>query len=509
MKLLPYSIPVALFFLSSLIAPAIFTDSGYGFLVLRSMLEGARFNYDLHPDPADISRDVGTFMTWWSPGQYLVPGLFVVMGMKYGTAVSLTVLICTCIGLAGWAKVATKTGATPFVVFLFVMGLAAFRFNTLAFRFYTGGEILLFAATPWSLLALLKCVDLRPLPAFSVTLSVAVLLFFMKLTGLIVFATTVLALSAVDIVDRRRVRGSIVAMWAASAVAVLLLKILWLSHGQVPAEGTPTGLSWGAALFPVAASAFSGVSGLDLVAWLTLHPSRRLLPNLGVTAVVFAPLGIAVAILVWRRLRHTSYRTWAIALGAIIAIYTAIFIAMYLKGSAISFDERHLRYAGILFFLLFLLATATQPSRWRLAASLVVSFFALYGLASYVQGAREVLGNNTFDPVSATTQPIVSPAALRYVREEKSPGRPIAVVPSPEAGLALPGYRIIVVPVDYRSVEQIAELKWAGRTSGIFILVQERMLANGKAEKLLAAFVDYNPAQWRQKNVDGTVVFHQ
>ena len=144
-------------------------------------------------------------------------GSFYLVGVKYGLAISLTILLATCVGLAGWARIAVKTGAPPFVEFLFVMALAAFQFNTGGgrsggFLNYHGGEVLLFAAAPWSLLALLKCVDARPLIAFGGTLSVAVLLFVMKLTGLVVFATTVLALSAVDIARRWRVSGSILAM---------------------------------------------------------------------------------------------------------------------------------------------------------------------------------------------------------------------------------------------------------------------------------------------------------
>ena len=77
-KLLPFTIPVTFFLASSLIAPSINDDSAMGFLVLRSMmLEGSGFNHVLSPDPTDISHNTASFMTHWTPGQWLIPGLFI------------------------------------------------------------------------------------------------------------------------------------------------------------------------------------------------------------------------------------------------------------------------------------------------------------------------------------------------------------------------------------------------------------------------------------------------
>src|SRR5262245_15686835 len=99
---LPLLIPIILFLGFLSIPPTIVSDSGLGFLALRSMLEGGAFNSITVPDPANIANDVAIFLTWWSPGQYLVPGSFVWLGTSYGLAVSLTTLIATLIGVVGW-----------------------------------------------------------------------------------------------------------------------------------------------------------------------------------------------------------------------------------------------------------------------------------------------------------------------------------------------------------------------------------------------------------------------
>jgi hypothetical protein len=176
---------------------------------------------------------------------------------------------------------------------------------------------------------------------------------------------------------------------------------------------------------------------------------------------------------------------------------------MYLNGADLEFDERHLRFAGIIFLLLLLLATAAEHSPWRLAASLFVSFFALHGLTSYVVEAYRVYRSNMFDVVSGSTQNI-PPDALQYLRDEQSArlfDRPIAVADHWEAALALPGYRIIA------NLNDMAESKWSGRASKIYVIAPESQL--DKAQKVLSAFADYSQVQWKQKRIDGTVIFSQ
>src|SRR5262245_27782166 len=76
----PVLIPIVLFLVSLYIPPTVISDSGVGFLALRRMLDGEPFNTITTPDPANIANDVMTFLNWWSPGQYLVPGVFIWLG---------------------------------------------------------------------------------------------------------------------------------------------------------------------------------------------------------------------------------------------------------------------------------------------------------------------------------------------------------------------------------------------------------------------------------------------
>ena len=161
---------------------------------------------------------------------------------------------------------------------------------------------------------------------------------------------------------------------------------------------------------------------------------------------MLGPLGLLLMVWVWLRLRHTRYRDMAVLLLTIILLYAIAVAAMYLRGADISFEERHFRYAGILFFLLLL--TAIDQWRVRFAkglACLVVIVLGLYGLKNYVTGAYAQMRAGYYDPMTGISQDI-SPAVLEYLRSEITRHnfqRPIALVSSPTAFISLPRFRIL------------------------------------------------------------------
>ena len=233
---IPLVVPVMLFMVSLSIPPMIDPDSAVGLLVLRSMLEGGAFNIVIEPDPANISRDVAIFLSELSPGQYIVPGALVWLGISYGLALSLTTFLATLIGVVGWIRVARSFGVTPLVLFVFAFGLVSFHYGTFAFRMYHGGEILLFAAAPWALYALRWAADKPPAISVAVSLLTAALLFFVKLTGLICFAANVLAISLLNVWHHRRLTSSMLGMWAASAISALLFLVFWPARDWGPVK---------------------------------------------------------------------------------------------------------------------------------------------------------------------------------------------------------------------------------------------------------------------------------
>jgi hypothetical protein len=513
-------VPVTLFVISLFIRPQMTFDSTYGFLALRSMLDGGSFNYVTSPDPGNIANNIETFLTWWSPGQYLVPGAFIWLGASYGLAISLTTLIATVIGVLGWAQIARSFDASCFVLFLFLLGLVTFTYTTVHFSIFNGGDVVLFAVMPWSLFALQLAAQ-KP-PAISIAISVlsAALLFIAKLSGIIVFAATVAGISFVDVWKQRRLTSPLLAMWAGSAVAALLFLAFWVTRGATPAGATSYTFTWPAVFFPVAAAAFSGLSAIDFsddlyhLTWL--HTSAPILSDTIVNkyaSYVLGPLGLLLMGWIWFRLRDTRYRSITIRLFSITAFYIAAYVAIYVRnGTIVSFEERYFYYAGIPFFLLLLVAL--DQRRGALARAipiLIVGVFAVYGVTSY---AHEAMRSRHNDRASGTAMLVVPPGVLEYLRSEMAVhnwANAIAVVPSPEAAVSLPHFRILFSweLLDSTPLADIARQRWSGRTDKIFVILNENALRDGKAEAVLRAFVDYDVAKWNQITMDGAVVYTQ
>jgi hypothetical protein len=513
-------VPIILFIASLYIPPGVSYDPAEGFRVLQNMLKGGAFNTVMVPDPANIAQDLIIFQTWWSPGQYLVPGSFIWLGSNYGLALSFTALIATLVGVVGWIQVARSFAVTPFVLSIFVLGLCTFSYVTFPFQTYSGGELLLFAVAPWSLHAVRWAANKAPALCLTISFVSAVLLFFAKLTGVIVFAANVGAISLLSVINQRRLTSSIIAMWVASAIAALCFLMFWRARGPYPAVGSGFSFYWFPIWFSVAGATFSGISGFDFSLWFLGHSWAGGQKAVELLSYVFGPLGLLLIGWVWLSLRRTPYRDMAILLLAVISLYAVALAAMYLRKSEIFFEERHFRYAGILFF--FLVLTAFDQRRVPLAKGLIcVAIFVLgcYGLQQYITTAYAQMQRGYYDPMTGISQ-LVSPTILQYLRSDARQHhiqRPVAVVPvvpGPSVAISLPQFRTILIEVDGRHRE------FAGRAERIFVIVpqttascsegfcKEIQLA-GKADAILRLFTGYEFDSWRQTNLDGMIIYTQ
>jgi hypothetical protein len=227
---------------------------------------------------------------------------------------------------------------------------------------------------------------------------------------------------------------------------------------------------------------------------------------------------------VWLRLRYTRYRDAAVLLLTIILLY-AIVVAAEMYVSEDAFQGRYLRYAGILFFLLLLMAV----DQWRvplvkglLCAVVIVLGFC--GLRYYATRAYGPMAGY-YDPMTKISHDI-SPAILEYLRSEATRHnfqRPIAVIASPAAALSLPRFRFLTGPgagcvdgwemaswrCDGRWMGYTGGATWMGRAEKIFVVLPEKMLLNGKAEAALRLFTGYEFDNWKHTNLDGMIIYTQ
>src|ERR1044071_8727383 len=79
------------------------TDSLYGFLAYKGSMQTGSFNMIADVSPNNINLVQKEFVSWWSPGQWVVPGLIhYVTGIKLGLASIITTLLFAAAGMAGY-----------------------------------------------------------------------------------------------------------------------------------------------------------------------------------------------------------------------------------------------------------------------------------------------------------------------------------------------------------------------------------------------------------------------
>lgn len=504
---------------SALVPPSMYSDSGWGMLEWRTLANGGPVSTIVAPDPADISRDRADFMTWWSPGQHLIPGALTVLGLRLGSALSITAGLSLLCCLLGWIRVLKHFAFSPQAAMLAVAFIATFRYSTLPFGIYNGGEILLQGLTPWLILAGCRVPVVSVVRAAALACFAILLGFFAKLTGVLVACAALTAGSVVALMRLRRITTGMVAGAIGATLAVGLLYATWFSRGATPASGTGWSFQFSNFAFALAAPWGAGVSWMDMWEWVLLNPGRPILRNQSSIAwFLLPPVVFFATVILWGLRKSADKRSDLIGVIKITIWFYAIcalaMAVLYMRGGAIGLEERHLRSAGTLVFVCALGVANRLPRKGagRFAVMAFCGFMSLYGGVSFVSRAWSTKPEQ-IDRYSRTRQIIVDVGAIEYARAAFArEGRDaLFVLPSPEvASVFPPGARILSTQLDFESEASIAARRYAGRVPGhVYVLIQTRLVQTAKGTLLLKGFINYPLDAWERHEFGNTTVLVQ
>jgi len=498
----------------AIIRPSMYGDSGFGFLTWDSMRHGGAFNRLVYPDPANIARDASEFFTTWSPGQYLLPGALEWLGIALGLAIILVDGAFAALGLVGWFLLYRAVGFPQLTAAIAIAMVACSRHFGLPFGIYTGGEVLLFGAVPWFLLLVWRLRDFRWI-APPVLLVGGLILIFLKLSGLIIAACAIGAAAICadgSWLKREPIRRMVVA-GATIAAMGLIFYVGWFTRGwNVLAPATHFDGSKVAphAAFVLFASWGSSLSAGDLSSYILLRPGAVLVKSATPFYFAIVPFVIATCVFTWwrLRLRYGEYLRFAFWFAG---GFAAVMVVIWSRGADIELEERYFRPVSQLLLVGFVHAFITLHS--RLARGLfgaVAAAMALYGLSSYVVHAREDLRHPL--GVRGFRQHIASAAAVDFLHSidvvSRDGSRPVIVVPSPEIGLDILRARVIGILADFEEPELLKSRVWHGRVPALYVLIQKRLVANGKADIILRSFVDTPIGSWKMRPIDDEFVVY-
>lgn len=486
---------------AAIVGPSMYADQGTGFLALEAMRLGGLFNQIPVPDPADIARDRDFFIAWWSPGQYLVPAAFEELGFNLGQAITVTVALCSALGLVGLYFLYRSWGFPPVSIAVTLLLLSCSRLFSHQFAYYGGGEILLFALTPWFLLLLFRMRDFSPVMAVCMFAATAVLT-VAKLSGLVLAVASVITVQIIDLRSGRpgRVRRLLTAgvMFAVFAVA---FRFVWLSRGE-----TPT--THGLAIFsperllthaiPSFVACFTSILSVgDLAKAGLMHPQHGVLQTT-VPFYLLAAIPVAVlAYFVGRQISksHPDYFQFAAILTV---VFSLIMTAVFVRGGEVSLEDRHFRQIGLVLAIGVVHAALSWRRPFALGAAGLALVLAAYGGVTFVVKLKRHLASAKSD--QGFRHMVLSRSALDFIQTHLNKpfsGSSLVVIPSAEIGLEFHNRRTVEIPADFRTKEDLRyRYSYHGRVDNLGVLLQTKMIENGKAALVLAAFKDYPANGW-------------
>lgn len=472
--------------------PSIFPDPGWGFEVMRCMQRGGHFNTLVSPDPHNIALDHGDFLSWWSPGQYLIPYLLqTVLWLNTGRAVALTVALCSLLGLAGYYKLFTRLGFTPWLSAISVAFIASQNYFILPFVFYPGGEILLFAFGGWFLYG---CFGIQKLSwqAMVFLFVAGIAGFICKSSALWMYAAG-LACVWINISATKELKawirnGILIAVPAAAALGIVYLG--YLSKGTNPSDTAGTWLFKPETLsYPLASPLLSGLSIDEMFNGLIYHPDVPII-SYSLSIVIIIALAVGSLVLMRGIVRYIPNKNYTLVFLVFYIASTLFFSYLYLKQATITFEGRHFRVMGMLAIPgLVYLANKSKVTRITFAIAWVV--FIGWGFSYFVHGYT---GNrNAARGVSGLAQQGYDKQTLSTLTNlDTQPNKAVFVITSPDLGVEIIHNRVITLDIGDMEPEDFADLAYAGKAGTIYMLMPEAYVKNGVAAKVAKGFTGYH-----------------
>ncbi|HWZ16299.1 MAG TPA: hypothetical protein VNW95_13760 [Mucilaginibacter sp.] len=467
--------------------PAVFPDPGMGFQVLRSMQFGAPFNTLICPAQSDISQNYSQFLTWWSPGQYLVPYLFKFGSFfNTGEAVAITVTICQVIGLAGFYFFFKKIGFTVFISALSLMFIICQQAFVVPYVFYNGGEILLFAFEGWFLYG---CAALKK-PGLVLVLFVLFSGwggFFCKSSFLWTYVAGLCCLwlrlssNGPGIVNRIKT-----ALWLSvpGAISLAGIYIFFLSKGDSPAS-VSHGLKFTLQTvgFPMASPILSGFSVDDMLHGLIFHTGQPIFDPAWsiVILVAVAVLNLLLIVGIIRYVPNENYRLF------ILVFYVAailFFGLTYLRQLTISYEARHFRILGILIVPGIFYWVSRIKVAYQLFFTLICTGIAVTSFCYLVKGYQHNK-TSTAKGITGLSQSRIDQPSLNYIMKLDRENRDaVFVFIGDDTGLEIMHNRIITLqPIGADLKIDADDYRYEGHAGLLYIVLPESY--NGPREKMI------------------------
>jgi len=361
-------------------------DSIEGFLTYQQALHS--FTVDFWPEvsPANINLDHLRFSGYWSPGQWLYPGLLnCLFHLKLGTAAIIVTIGCIISGMIGFHRVFKYFNFSPdtcLYSLLLIFSSYTFYYSLIV---YQGGEILSFGIFPWFIYLVLSAK--RPSLKNLVIVAASFFLCFLAKLTLLIYCPIVIAFKIVEPMigkyfpSERSSRSETNVLWYALPLFVVLIPLYYFFLSKYPllhGHFDPSALDL---LTPLSSPLLSILSLHQVIGRVGQNVSGLSLNLMYfILLVVFVSLGY----LILRSERISPlYKNFVVMLYLSIC---AFFVCSYLF-NRIDQSPRHFKFLGYIFLPGLLTVAGTYLRKIQL--QIIVGLICLVSIAALIYLKRD------------------------------------------------------------------------------------------------------------------------
>jgi hypothetical protein len=322
---------IALYYLGGyLVAPmASFADALRGFEVIRYSESFGTWNRMYFPNPHIPDELLSVFVSWWTPGQYQWPALFMHVAGNWSNAIALSVVLALASGVWGWARLWKFSGFPHIWILLLILILHRnFYWHILL---YMGGDVLLFAVLPHFFMAVLRGKN------FWIQLPFWLLIGFWAKASFILFALPAVIMRYWS---HRYIVLTYIRLLPAAVVGILLF-YFYLQPGETP-SGTVDMEGyvnlphrwWNGLIY-----SFSAPFAVNFWGWSMAESLWKSgIASEWMIYAIFIVMTMAGGFLLLKKGKYSEYQKLSLAVFLFIAVF---FTFQQSRFAAISFEARH------------------------------------------------------------------------------------------------------------------------------------------------------------------------
>jgi len=474
-----------------IIPPFSISDPNSGFEAMRSMQMGGGFNLVIAPSTANISKNASEFLTWWSPGQYLLPYILTLFfNINIGHASSIVIIFGNLSAVAGFYCFFKALGFTRLIAAFSVLFIVCQQIFWVPYTSYNGGETLLFGFEGWFLYG---CAALKK-PHLKLILFILLsgwIGFTCKLSFLWIYMAGLLCLWVRLSSAETKLSGWIKkGIWVAvpAIISMAVLYVLFLSKGENPSSPTaafkPT---LQAISFPLGSPVLTGFSVDDLLNGLLVPDGKPIFTPLQIIIVLilFALLSLFIIWAIIHYIPNNNYKLFIIAFYSVSVLF---FVYVYSRQAVISYEARHFRIIGLLIAPGIIYIVSRLKLVWQFTFVLVCIVLTgqsiQYSLVMYKANLNWIQGSSGF------SLPTIDRPSLNYIRMlDKQNKNVIFFLVSGDLGLEILHNRVII-PEDYDENTEPDMIPFKGHAGTVYMLLPASYTGK-KAAIMLKYFPGY------------------